>query len=377
MENRRKIKTAVIFIVIIFFLPLVLIFSEKKKFSSEENRDLEKFPKISVENIKDKSFMDGVESYLSDHFPMRLSFVRTKMSMEQMTGKNCINGIYITEDRLIEKLPEPDYEAIEDSVETINSFSEKYDADVFVSVVPTSAGIYRDEIGQFSPQINQRGFINDVYKRLGSDVTSIDVYSSLSAVSDEYIYYRNDHHWTSRGAYTAYKSAITKLGFSAVPEKNYDIEHVADGFKGTFYSKCLYDGIKADVIDIYDCKNGFKAEEVTLNDGGEESVTDDIYFREFLDENDKYCVFLGRNRAFTDIKTNVQNEKSILVIKDSYANSFVPFLVQHYSRISVIDPRYVKGSIENFTDPDDYDQILFLYNASTFSTDKNLKRINM
>ncbi|MDE5916693.1 MAG: hypothetical protein K2G62_01030, partial [Oscillospiraceae bacterium] len=72
---------------------------------------------------------------------------------------------------------------------------------------------------------------------------------------------------------------------------------------------------------------------------------------------------------------NVDNGREILIIKDSYANSFVPFLIQHYSRISLIDPRYVKGSIEDFADPDDYDQVLFLYNASTFSLDKNLKSL--
>ncbi|MGN0621954.1 MAG: DHHW family protein [Porcipelethomonas sp.] len=375
MENRRKTKTAVLFLIIIFALPIILIFSKKEYFSPEENRSLEKFPEVSAENIRDKSFMDDVESYLSDHFPARLGFVRTKMNAERIAGKNCINGIYITDERLIERISEPDSEATENSVGAINNFAEKCSADVFVSVVPTSAGIYREETGRFSPQLNQHAVITDIYKRFSSDVTAIDVFNPLSAASDEYIYYRNDHHWTSRGAYIAYKSIIAKLGFSAVSEDYYDIEHVTDDFKGTFYSKCLYDGVKADVIDIYSCKNGFEAESVVMNDGAGETVADDIYFREFLSGNDKYCVFLGENRAFTDIKTNTENGKSIMVIKDSYANSFVPFLVQHYSRITVIDPRYVKGSLEDFADPDEYDQILFLYNASTFSTDKNLRSL--
>ena len=110
-----------------------------------------------------------------------------------------------------------------------------------------------------------------------------------------------------------------------------------------------------------------------MNDGTKESHAGDIYFREYLKTNDKYCVFLGRNQAYMNIKTNVRNDKKILVIKDSYANSFVPFLTQNYSEISVIDLRYVKNSIKDFANPNDYDQVLFLYNASTFSTDQNVK----
>ena len=79
------------------------------------------------------------------------------------------------------------------------------------------------------------------------------------------------------------------------------------------------------------------------------------------------------NRAFTDIKTNAGNRKKILVIKDSYANSFVPFLTQNYSEIAVIDLRYVKTSVTDFVNPDEFDQTLFLYNASTFAEDKNVK----
>ena len=375
MENRRKIKMAVIFMIIIFLFPLIFILSRKEKFSPEENRNLKEFPEVSPESILEKKFMEDFEAYLSDHFPARLEFIRTKMNMERLSGKDCINNIYITDDRLIEKLPKPDYDEVKRSVSAINNFAENYNTEVFISVVPTSAGIYQCDLGKFSPQINQHKFITDVYSELNSNITAIDVFNTLASASDEYIYYRNDHHWTSRAAYTTYKHIIPKLGFSAVDESLYDIEHVSDDFRGTFYSKCLYDGPKADIIDIYSCINGFSAQSVIMNDGLKNSESDDIYFREFLKKNDKYCVFLGNNRAFTDIRTNVDNGKEILIIKDSYANSFVPFLIQHYSRISLVDPRYVKGSIEDFANPNDYDQVLFLYNASTFSQDKNIKTL--
>ena len=181
-------------------------------------------------------------------------------------------------------------------------------------------------------------------------------------------------HFTERkSAWSCSCLLYTSLGGEAVPLEDYSIENAASDFRGTFYSKCRYEKIPADTIDIYSLKNGANVTDVILNDGIEESHSDNIYFREFLEEKDTYCVFLGNNRAFTDIKTDVENNKKLLVIKDSYANSFIPFLIQNYSEIAVIDLRYVKTSISDFVNPDDFDQTLFLYNASTFAEDKNVK----
>ena len=190
---------------------------------------------------------------------------------------------------------------------------------------------------------------------------------------DNYIYYRNDHHWTSYGAYCAYRKAIELLGQKPVPIEEFYISHSSSDFRGTFYSKCLYNKTEADIIDIFSCKNGAEITDVICNDGISETHYDSIYFMDYLGKKDKYCVFMGENRAYTNIKTNADNGKKLLVIKDSYANSFIPFLTQHYSEIAVIDLRYVKTSIRDFADPDDYDQTLFLYNASTFAEDKNIK----
>lgn len=373
MEKKRKTVTAVLFALIIVILPIIFMFSHKSDFSADENRMLAKKPKLSTETIADKSFMKDLEKYLSDHFPERIEWVEGKMAIDRFSGKDIINNIYITDDMLIEKIKNPDYRNIDDSVDAINKFSQMYDTDVFALIAPTSAGIYRDRLPKNAPQYDQRKIIDYIYNRLSDNVTDIDIYDTMMSEKENYIYYRNDHHWTSYGAYCAYTQAIEQLGMSAVPLDDFQTEQVADDFRGTFYSKCLYKKIPADTIDIYTQKNGIDVTNVLMNDGAGESHTDSIYFRDFLSGKDKYCVFLGSNRAFTDIKTNAGNGKKILVIKDSYANSFVPFLTQNYSEIAVIDLRYVKTSVTDFVNPDEFDQTLFLYNASTFAEDKNVK----
>lgn len=375
MLKKQYFKSAIAFLIMIFIFPVIFIFTDKKDFSETENRPLEKRPEISVKSVADKSYMDNMETYLSDHFPARINWVKAKLNLERLSGKELINGIYITEDRMYEKLPEPDYDEIDLSVNSINKFAEMYDTKTFVMIAPTSAGIYADKLEPYLPQVDQKKLLNDVYGKFGDNVHKIDIFSAMYSARDEYIYYRTDHHWTSKGAFTAYKAAARKMGLPCY--EDYDVEKAADDFQGTFYSKCLYDGIKPDQIDIYKQGNNVLAYSLTLNDGINEEYARDIYFPEFLETNDKYCLFLGHNRALTKIKTNADTNRKLLLIKDSYANSFVPFLVQNYSDISVIDLRYVKTSITDFVDPNEFDHTLFLYNASTFSVDKNIKNVGL
>lgn len=376
MRKKQYIKSAIVFMVMIFTFPLIVILSKKKSFSEIENRELEKFPKISADTIKDKSFMNNIETYLSDHFPARVKWVKEKQFLEMVTGKELINGVYICRRSLYEKLPEPNYDEIEWSVRTINKFSEENKGTkVFAMIAPTSAGIYADMLEPYQTETDQKKLINEIYGKLSDGVEKIDVFDAMYSFRYDYIYYRTDHHWTSLGAFTAYKYAAGRMGLKSY--EDYNVENAADDFRGTFYSKCIYDGITPDRIDIYKPENNVSAVSVTLSDGIEEKTASDIYFPEFLEKYDKYCVFLGRNRAFTKIKTNADTDRKLLLIKDSYANSFVPFLMQNYSEIAVIDPRYLKTAMTDFVNPDDYDHTLFLYNASTFSIDENVKNIGL
>lgn len=365
--------SGIIFMIIIIAAPIVFIFSKKSVFSAEENRPLAKMPELSFASVTDKRFMNDMSRYLSDNFPCRISWVKGKMFIDRLMGKSVINDIYLGDNMLIEKLKTPDYTEVARSIQAIGDYASHYHTKTYFMLVPTSAGIYKDELPVSAPQLDQKEFIDDSIAGLRSSVEVINVYDELEAAKDEYIYYRTDHHWTSLGAYCAYRKAAAQLGYTPVDLDRFDINTVSKDFGGTFYKKCFYDGVKKDSIDIYTYPEGSKVLEVMLNDGKDIKMEKDIYFYDYLNGSDKYCVFLGDNRAYTAIRTNNNNKKKILVIKDSYANSFVPFLTNHYEQIDVIDLRYVKNSITDYIDPNQYDQTLFLYNASTFAEDKNVK----
>ena len=374
MQNKQRIVTAIIFMLMLISLPLITLFSKKETFSETENRTLAKKSDFSISRWFDKSFMNGFDKYFSDHFINRIGWIETKIGAERAIGKDEINGIYITDERLIEKIHEPDEDILNSSLDALSKFAGKTELPVYLLIAPTSAGIYADELPDNVVQPDQKKLIGSIYEKLDPKITTIDVYNKLLAAKAEYIYYRNDHHWTSLGAYYAYTTAVQKLGFTPVSYDKFDIEHVSDSFRGTFYSKTLYKDIPADIVDIYNYTAESKVLSVDVNDGREKKTYDSMYFREYLSKKDKYSTFLGTNQPLVTIKTNVKSEKKLLIFKDSYANALVPFLSQHYSEISLLDMRYV-DNYKEYVDLNNYSQILFLYNSTTFADDENIRKL--
>lgn len=374
--NIVNLITCIAFFGILIAFPIITAFKPKEKFSDIENRTLQSMPKASVKTIYDRSYMNKLETYISDHFAGRTDWIKVKTAVETFAGKYERNGIYILENRLVEKINEPDYTLIDKSIEAINKFSEDNNLPVYFMLVPTSAEIYREQLPESAPNVNQKEFINYVYGGLAKNISTIDVYSAMQSEKFDYIYYRTDHHWTTKGAYYAYETAGKKMGYMPVPIEMYDVEHASDSFQGTFYSKALYDGVEKDALDIYHFNGGSSVTDVlvTSDYGKDPASYSDMYFREFLDVKDKYSTFLGTNQPLITIKTNNEGGK-LLMFKDSYAHCYVPFLTQHYSEITLVDMRYIQMSYKNVVNPEDYDQVMFLYNASSFMTDINIRKL--
>ena len=364
------------FFAILLIFQLMTVFGEKKTFSELENRTLEKFPKFSAKSYFSGSFADDLEVYTADHFFCRDEFITMKTYIDMALGKHERSGVYILKDRLVQRFDEPDDSVVSASIEGINSFAADNDIPVFVMLAPTSGEIYSDELPKNAPMASEKEFIDSVYSRLSDSIGTIDAYTVLNLNRNDYICYRNDHHWTTKGAYLAYTAAGKKMGYAPVTMDGYDIEHAAAGFKGTLYSSALYNGIEADTVDYYHCIGGYDitGEDVTEAFGSDPVHYDDIYFREYLGKKDKYSSFTGQNQPMVTITSDSPGGK-LLIFKDSYAHCYVPFLMQHYSEVTMVDLRYIQLDYKELIDVSSYDQVMFLYNALTFSTDRNLKKL--
>jgi len=374
MEKRQQIVSAILFLICLAVLSVGTVLRPKETISETENRTLASFPEVSADSLIDGTFMDGVETYAADHFLGRTGWVSVKNTAELLAGKQEIGGVYITEERLIQKTAEEDLDptVVDRSIAAIGTFASQTETPVAMLLVPTAAAVYSDTLLGCAPNFDQEAMIERVTEDLRGKVTMLHGYDALYAARSEYIFYRTDHHWTSYGAYCVYQTAIRKLGFSPVSYDKYNISHVSSSFRGTLYSKCLYTDMEPDVLDLYTYEDGAKVTEVEVFDGVRTQLYDSVYFMDALNTKEQYQVYLGGNAAKITVKTDVSNGKRLLLIKDSYANSLLPFLTQHYSEIVLLDLRYIRGSYRELADPDDFSQVLILYNAVTFAEDPSL-----
>ena len=370
MKSNKLTANIAIFAVLLIVLPALTLFLPKKTFSENENRYLQEFPVPTLKTLEDKSFMSAFEKFFSDHFVLREKWIQLKNQMEIITNKKEINGVYLTEKRLIEH-QELNEDIIKQNTEAINSFAEKYKKPTFLMIVPTAESIYTDQLPLMAPYFDQKKVIDSIYTASNKNLTCIDVFTPLLSAKNQYIYYNTDHHWTSLGAYLGYCSSAKPLGFAHNEIDKFNVEHASHDFKGTLYSKTLYEKSTPDTIDLYHLSTGEPQVTVTVNSGQKSSEHQSIFFRNYLDKKDKYNTFLGQNEPCVSVKTDVTNQKKLLIIKDSYAHSMVQFYMYHYSEITLVDLRYV-NKLSNYVSVDDYDQIMFVYNFASVNTDTSI-----
>ena len=346
----------------------------KKDFSELENKYLAKAPSLSIRSAVSGELSDGISEYLKDHFALRTGWISLRTGLERLLGHEKINGVYISEGRLFQAVEPYDYENIDRNIEALNKFGKSAGGRMTLMLAPTSSQIYADLLPDYSPEPEERRMISYVYSKLDPSVQYVDLFDTMMKNRGDYIYYRTDHHWTTGGAYLAYSELIRSYGYDPVGLDRIDIEHASHGFLGSYYTKVLSDSAEPDTIDIY-TSGGAKVTEVVISEpDGTQSVHDGLYFRENLEKRDKYLTFLGENVPMIEIESEASGG-SVLVIKDSFANCFVPFLTKHFSKVTVIDLRYMMD-LRDYADPESFDRILLLYNAATFSEDRNIAKLS-
>ena len=187
----------------------------------------------------------------------------------------------------------------------------------------------------------------------------------------EDLYYHTDHHWTTQGAYYAYLQAAKDMAIDTSSD-TYDKAPVTRSFQGTLSAKSGFRSGEKDEIDVF-FPTGDNALSSVINYVDEQKKSASFYDTSKLDTRDKYALFFGGNHAQVKISTPTETDNTLLVLKDSYANSFVPFLAQHYRKIVMVDPRYYFGNLEQLIQVENVQEILYLYNANTFFADTSLE----
>ena len=363
----------VIFMVLLLGLAGKEALSHQRTYSPVEKRELQTRPEISITKVLDGRFQKKYESYLRDQFPGRDHWVSFQTDMELFMGKNEIHNVYIGKNHyLLEHYTEKEFDPqqIPKNLQALEKFvgKAKQNADVHVMMVPTKSWILREKLPAFAPHYKEQRFYDALQQKLEKEDVLISVEPVLDAHKEEEIYYRTDHHWTTLGAWYAYEQYTKAVGGDlqrAQGKKKFRC--ISKDFYGTTYAKINY-ARQADKIEIYEPADKLR---VVYNMG--EKKTKTLYDFSFLKTADQYSVFTGGNQAVLEITGGIKNGKTLLLIKDSFANSILPFLAEDYEKLVVVDLRQLNVSGDRLLEMFSPTDILILYNSAQFAQDKEFE----
>jgi hypothetical protein len=371
-------KTAKIFgfvfpaiLIAVMFLNILL---PDKKFSAEENRLLQTMPKLSISSIFSGRFETKAESYAADQFMLRNMFIKIKSSFDTSLGSTESNNVFMCKDNyLMENISKLDTKKMENNYNSLAKLKQLYpNINMDFMLVPNAANIMSDKLPLFAVTDDQNKQMDDFFKKIQSiGINPVDVRATFKKNKEEIeLYYHTDHHWTTDGAYLAYQDFAKKNKLNS--NIKYDALAVKNDFRGTLASKSGFTNGLNDMIKIYLPKEGQNYKNSVIFYSDTKEKTTEFYKLNNLKKKDTYTVFGGSNHPIYSIKTPVSSQRKLLLIKDSYANSFIPFLSQDYREIIVIDPRYFFDDISVIIKANGITDILFLYNANTFFNDNSL-----
>ena len=252
-------------------------------------------------------------------------------------------------------------------------------ADVYSVIAPISSGIMLDPslVSAFGAS-DQREAINYINSLMEDGVHALNVFDNMKKHNAEYIYFRTDHHWTALGAYYAYEEFAREKG--VVPHSLDQFEQREyPGFLGTFYSSSRSDALAGtpDTVTAY-VPMGTNSMTMTTADG---TVMDwyIIASTAKAGAGDKYLCFSGGDQPYAEVHNpQITDGSSCVVIKDSFGNAFIPFLVDHYEYVYWIDFRYYEGTLTDLVTEKGIDDIIYcmnIYNPTEASMVSRMSRL--
>lgn len=384
-KRRRKgglIHYPVLILFSVFFVGMFLLdcVTPDRTVSELENTTLTQRPKVTAQILSSAGlnrFFNDYTQYTKDQIPGRdawislQSFVETALLQKTQSGGILLGdkgqmfdrtyGLVSSEERTLPR-----------NIAAVASLAARCPGKVYVMVAPAASSIYPERVPAHAPLLEEADYLNQIQTAVEeAGGVYLPLQEALSAHKDEYIYYRTDHHWTTLGAYYAYSELCGALDLEPFDRSAHTAVEVPD-FYGTFYSRARTWNAQPDTLTYYDLDNSLTIYTVTGPGMPAEGQATGLYDLAKLDVYDKYAAFLHGNNGLSRVEGD--GEGRILVVKDSYANSLIPFLTANYAQIDVIDLRNYNYGLDTLIAENGYDQILVLYSFDSFKSDPYLYR---
>ena len=370
------------FLLVMFIADCITPYRER---SELENTTFLARPSLTVSDLTGRDPVKKVNKFFTDYSEFfkqqiagRDAWINLHAACEQLVFQKKDYGNILLGDDGMEfartyALTEAEKPLLQKNVSSVENLGQRYPGLVTTMVVPSSSTIHVDKVPANAPLLDENALLDQIFDRLDESVQVVDVRKALQAhAADQQLFYRTDHHWTTDGAYYAYEALCDVLGKTPFDRSQHEAVTVPD-FYGTSWAKCRQPGADPDSITYYNLDAPLTLYNVKGSAEMEPLETTGLYDLAKFEAYDKYGAFLHGNNAFSRIEG--KGEGRILVVKDSYANSLVPFLTDNYAQIDVVDFRGYRYGLDGLIEQNDYDDVLVLYSFDSFKSDPYLSRL--
>lgn len=305
------------------------------------------------------------QKMIADNFPFSEHLKKVGIISNEILSDNIVNNVYSNGKMLLPVNSETNTQGLKKTVDDINIISKKLNGTSYFTIVPTASAVYSNIMPQIDSSGKEADNIIFASSVLDKQIKFINIYNTLCSSDDNYIFYRTDSLWTSEGAYYAYKRIIRKIGFNPTDYSDYNIIHMKSDYYGNLYDLSGINNVDYDYIDRFKSTKKTKILNVIRSDDTQ-NTSDSIYYDDFLNIKGKELFYyLGNPCSVIDIETNVNNSKTLLIFKDSFANEMIEFLSHHYKHITIVDPSLISDGDMELILNNEYTDILFICGYKT------------
>ncbi len=356
MNKKINLTITVLFLALIFGFGIAFWALPDTDFSEEENRALQTFPDVTPKSWLDGNASSRLITYYSDQFPLRNAWLNIHAAGELAMGRGESNGVLLGKNGQLavrrfdaylsrfKRLEKTDYYSpahIDKGLNTLVDLDKTLKSQgipLCVLLAPRTLDVTANDYAY--PAVLSDALDHTIRSTLGeANVNSVELLKTFRTMhgAGEYVYYRTDHHWTTKGAYTAYAAVMTSWGMESeiLPESCFTIRSIPD-FYGTTHARAGIPGIPADTLEIWEAADDSRYTVFERRGDSAETVIESGFIsEEYLTQKDKYGAFLdGTHRILFIVNTEAANRGEsrprLLLARDSFANSMVPFLARHF-----------------------------------------------
>lgn len=317
----------------------------------------------------------GADAFVSSNFPFQEQLKQMATSLRLFSGQREQNGIYITDNHLLENIQEQDPSIGEGNIQAITSFVETNKVPSYLMLIPTSTAIHQDESPSYAPVMDQRKYIENIYRSVSGRVSTVDVYQTLLDHREEGIYYKTHSNLTGLGGYYVYSVLARRLSFEVNPLDWYEMQYSGKSFYGDLYWRVPYYKIEPDLLTFFHFSKYRREYRVLHCYPNEVKSYYTLYPTHLLSGDQPFDSFLGGISPIVKITSTAPYDQRLLLFADHTASSYLPFLCNRYKEITVVDLSQTTPQMIGDLDIRQYDQIIFAYSVDTFVQDSSITNV--